>query len=80
MRIVRAKYQKKGEELQRVVYGTTRNQVLEKVKKRLEIDEYGFRWRKNINLELDLLHFEPNGRGILKALEKGFRDSMDYAE
>jgi len=80
MRIVRATYQKKGEELQRVVYGTTRNQVLEKVKKRLEIDEYGFRWRKNINLELDLLHFEPNGRGIIKALEKGFRDSMDYAE
>ena len=80
MRIVRATYQKKGEELQRVVYGTTRNQVLQKVKQRLEIDEYGFRWRKNVNLELDLLHFEPNGRGIIKALEKGFRDSMDYAE
>ncbi|NDB03463.1 MAG: hypothetical protein EBY38_07370 [Flavobacteriaceae bacterium] len=80
MRIVRATYQKKGEELQRVVYGTTRNQVLQKVKQRLEIDEYGFRWRKNVKLELDLLHFEPNGRGIIKALEKGFRDSMDYAE
>lgn len=80
MKIVRGIYRKPNEELERVVYSHTTNGVLNQIKMKCGI-EYGQRnWKKDVNLQLDLLQFEANAKGIIKALKQGLTDGLDYAE
>jgi len=80
MKIVRGIYRKPNEQLERVTYSHTTAGVLNQIKIKCGI-EYGQRnWKKDVDLRLDLLQFEPNARGILKALKQGLTDGLDYGE
>lgn len=80
MKIVRGIYHKPNEELERVVYAATRNSVLEQIKLKCGVVGQPHGWKEKVGLELDLLHFEANYKGIINALKQGLRDGVDYAE
>ena len=80
MKIVRGIYHKPNEELERVVYDHTTQGVLNRIKMNCGIEDYTRNWKQAVDLQLDLLEFEPNGRGILKALKQGLTDGEDYAQ
>jgi len=78
MKIVRATYRKEGEQLERIVYGQSLSSVEAKIRQLCDCrDKF---WRKRVRLSTELMEFEPNGRGIVKALQQGFKDSLDYGE
>ena len=80
MKIVRGIYRKPNEELERVVYAHTTNRVLNQIKMKCGIESRQRHWKRDVNLKLDLLHFEANYKGIIKALKQGLTDGLDYAE
>jgi hypothetical protein len=80
VKIVRGIYRKPNEELERIVYAHTTNRVLNQIKMKCGIESHQRHWKRDVNLRLDLLHFEANYKGIIKALKQGLTDGLDYAE